>query len=142
MPDKKAQIGEEIEALCGSCKGATVHIIESIKNDKIVRVMCKICLSSHRFRKPEELLALKSKRKSEPKKPVNPAVKSQRKWSRLVSKMENETPKDYHMTEKYVQNDVIVHSKFGTGVVVSVVDPTKITVVFEEGQKTLIHNRI
>jgi protein-arginine kinase activator protein McsA len=142
MSDKMYQVGEEIEALCKTCKDATVHVIEIIKGDQVTKVMCKSCLSSHRFRKPEEvLIAKKQAKKKEAKKPMSPATKSQRKWSRLISKSENESPKTYQMNETYAQNDVIEHTKFGTGVVVTVIDPSKISVVFEEGEKTLIQNR-
>jgi protein-arginine kinase activator protein McsA len=142
MSDKKYQVGDEIEALCRTCKDATVHVIEIIKSDKVIKVMCKSCLSSHRFRKPEEVLIAKQAKKKEAKKPMSPATKSQRKWSRLIAKSENELPKTYQMNETYDQNDVIEHNKFGTGVVVTVIDPSKISVVFEEGEKTLIQNRL
>lgn len=142
MSDKKYDVGDEIEALCRTCKAATVHNIEIIKSDKVTKVMCKNCLSSHRFRNPEEVLIAKQAKKKEAKKPMSPATKSQRKWSRLISKSENELSKTYQMNGTYVQNDVIEHTKFGTGVVVTVIDPSKISVVFEDGEKTLIHNRL
>lgn len=136
---KQFQVGDEIEALCGVCKSATVHVIETIKNDQASRVLCKSCLSSHRFKSPEEP-APKARVKKEPK-VMTPATKASRQWSRLMAKSDQDAPRGYQMNEKYAQNDVILHEKFGRGVVVNVIDPSKISVVFEEGAKTLIHNR-
>ncbi len=150
MADKKVvQVGDEIEAMCGKCKDATVHVVEAIKNDKITKAMCKSCLSSHRYRKPEDADAPKTKAKAKkskttkaPKKPVSSKTKAQRKWTRLVNKVEgDEEPKGYEMGGAYEQHDVIQHDKFGKGVVVDVIDPTKISVVFEEGEKRLVHNK-
>ena len=148
MADKKVvNVGDEIEAMCGKCKDATVHVVESIKNDKVTKVMCKSCHSSHRYRKPEDATAKTKTKKSTTKtkkKPVSPKTKAQRKWTRLVNKVEGdgeEVPKDYEMSDSYEHHDVIQHDKFGKGVVVDVIDPTKISVVFEEGEKRLVHNK-
>ncbi|MBN1482025.1 hypothetical protein EH223_06870 [candidate division KSB1 bacterium] len=140
---KKIQVGDEIEAMCGACKDATVHVVEVIKDGKITKVMCKSCLNSHRYRKPvsagEKKVVKKAGKKSTKKAPAK--TKEQRKWSRVMAKVEGEEPQNYDMSGEYKENDVIDHSKFGVGVVSEVIDPTKMSVVFEEGQKTLVHNR-
>ena len=138
---KTIQVGDEIEAMCGVCKDATVHVVESIKDDKVNKVLCKSCSASHRYRKPvaagEE--APKKAKKAKPKAP--PKTKEQRKWSRVVAKVDAENPVTYAMDSTFAANDVIDHAKFGVGVVVDVVDPSKVSVVFEEGEKTLVQNR-
>ncbi len=135
---KQVQVGDEIEALCGVCKSATVHVIETMKEDQIGKVMCKSCLSSHRYKTAE---TMKKARAAKAPKTATPAAKSNRQWARLMAKNEGDEPRNYQMNEQYVQNEVIRHDKFGRGVVVNVIDPTKIAVVFEEGPKTLIQNR-
>lgn len=140
---KKIQVGDEIEAMCGTCKDATVHVVEVIKEDKVTKVMCKSCLNSHRYRRPVaagEKPAIKAKtQKASNKAPAK--TKEQRKWSRVMAKVEGEKPLNYDMSDEYKENDVIDHSKFGVGVVSEVIDPTKMSVVFEDGEKTLVHNR-
>lgn len=137
---KEIKVGDEVEAMCGKCKDATVHVVEAIKDDKVTKVMCKSCLSSHRYRKPAAEGEKKAKKKKTTRKKPS-KTKEQRKWSRVMSKVEGEEPQDYKMSEQYEQNDVIDHSKFGLGVVSEVIDLTKVSVVFEEGEKTLVHNR-
>ena len=69
MPDiKTIEGGEEIEAMCGSCKDATLHVVEVIKDDKVAKVMCKSCLRSHKYRKPVAAGEKKPKKKTAAKK--------------------------------------------------------------------------
>ncbi|MBN1466971.1 hypothetical protein JXA02_14550 [candidate division KSB1 bacterium] len=141
MPDKKPiEVGDEIEALCGTCKDATVHVVEVIKEGKITKVMCKSCLNSHKFRAPMSTAEKKAKKKTAAPK-TSSKSKEQRKWSRVMAKADAENPQDYAMTATYEENDVIHHEKFGVGVVAEIVDPTKMNVVFEDGVKTMVQNR-
>ncbi len=137
---KSIQVGDEIEALCNKCKSPTVHVVQTVKEDTVIRVMCKSCLSSHRYRVAEKPSVKPSRVKAE-RKVLDDTTKQSRKWSRLMAKAETDSPRAYQMSDTYLQNDLIHHEKFGDGIVVSVIDPTKISVVFEEGPKTLIHNR-
>ena len=50
----KIFIGQEIEGYCGKCKNDTLHIITAIDDDKIEKVMCKVCMSYHKFKKPAD----------------------------------------------------------------------------------------
>ena len=44
------------------------------------------------------------------------------------------------MNHNYAAGDVISHSKFGPGLVETVLPPNKIEVRFQEGKKMLLHN--
>lgn len=153
-------VGSEIESMCSKCKAATVHVIEVIKNDIPTRVLCKSCHSSHRYRAPETaaVAATITRKRATSKstgakktaakttvtrtrKTVSTKTPEQRKWSRLCNKFNIENPKEYGMNEKFLEHDAIQHKKFGLGVVVEILDPTKITVAFEDGIKTLVQNR-
>ena len=146
MADKKLpEVGSEVEALCTKCKSATVHVVEVIKKDKIAKVMCKSCLSSHKFKSPEDAVAVIAKVKAAPKKRVPkvaapPKTREERKWSRLLAQVDVEHPIEYTMKGKYAERDVISHNTFGLGVVLKVVDTTKMSVVFQIGVKTLVQN--
>ena len=52
MTDKK--IGQEILASCGKCKIDTPHLITSVNSDVIEKVMCKVCMSYHRYKAPAD----------------------------------------------------------------------------------------
>ncbi len=147
--NKTFAVGDEIEALCNKCRAATVHIIETIKQEKPSRVMCKSCENSHRFRSPQELIehrkkavkAVKAKKAVKTKKAASTKTPEQRKWSRLCNKVDTENPTEYQMEKKFSEHDAIQHKKFGLGVVIEILNPTKMNVAFEEGIKTLVQNR-
>ena len=92
MSDSKTiQVGDEIEAMCGVCKVATVHVVETIKDEKATKVLCKSCSASHRYRKPVAKGEAKPKKaKKAAKKPTK--TKEQRKWSRVLAKVVAEQP--------------------------------------------------
>jgi hypothetical protein len=133
-------VGNEVEAMCRTCKGPAIHVIESIKNDKIDKVLCKGCNKSHKYKpvveEGDEKPAKKTTKRAAPTK-----TKEERKWSRLLNKVGQDNPIDYTMSEIYNEKDVLNHGKFGIGVVHEVIDHTKISVVFKEGTKVLIQNR-
>lgn len=138
---KTIQVGDEIEAMCGTCKAATVHHIEVIKDDKVIKVLCKSCNNSHKYRKPVDDDATEKPKRKTAKTKTPTKTKEQRKWSRVMGKVEGIEPQPYNMSETFKEQNVIEHDKFGVGVVSEVIDPTKISVVFEDGEKTLVHNR-
>ncbi|MDZ7722775.1 MAG: hypothetical protein U5R06_08155 [candidate division KSB1 bacterium] len=135
---KQYDAGDEIEALCNKCKGPTVHVVESVKDDKVNKVLCKSCNSSHRYKDPNTE-PKKAKKTATPKKPKK--TKEQRRWSRMMGKADTEHVKDYAMNEIYNVYDVVNHETFGEGVVVEILNPTKIMVTFEDGNRTLVQNR-
>jgi len=133
------KVGQEVEAMCTKCKGPSIHVIQSIKEDKIFQVLCKGCNSSHRYRPATEVNIAKMKEAIAKKGP--PKTKEERRWNRLLNKVDSENPVDYQMDKSFAEKAVINHSKFGMGVVVEIMDQTKISVAFKEGTKTLVQNR-
>ena len=144
-------VGSEVESMCTKCKLVTVHVVSAIKNDKITKVMCKSCLSSHRYRpvdaetkaeitqkaKERKLVAQKAARK-------RAATSAARKWENLLTKVQDEEqeqdPKEYSIQQTYETNQIINHAKFGKGVVVKIIDDKKVDIVFEDGIRTMAQN--
>jgi hypothetical protein len=144
LSKKKLEPGTEIEAFCSKCKGPSIHVIEAVKNNTISRVMCKSCLSSHKFKPVEETPTKKknaSTAKKTPKVKKAPKTKEERKWARLMAKADDNNPTDYEMSGSYSELDVINHSSFGMGVVIKVIQENKVSVAFQDGVKTLIQNQ-
>ena len=57
-------IGQEIEAYCGKCKHDTLHLITSLNDESVERVMCKICMSYHKYKKPTKATTEPLKKKN------------------------------------------------------------------------------
>ncbi|MBI3541292.1 MAG: hypothetical protein HY073_04050, partial [Deltaproteobacteria bacterium] len=49
----------------------------------------------------------------------------------------NKTAKSYAMDKTYLLNDHVDHKLFGVGLVVSLINPDKISVFFQDGLKTM-----
>lgn len=138
-------IGQEIEAYCGKCKTDTIHLITSVEEKKITKVMCKTCMSYHQFKKPKSADGKSSKKSASKKKPAAAAKPTQRrmrrdKWSRLLDSMEMKEAIEYKMQDNYEIETAINHKTFGLGVVKNIIDSRKIEVLFHDGQKILVQN--
>ncbi len=141
LSKKKMEIGIEVEALCNKCKAATVHVVVAIKSQDMVRVMCKTCQSLHRFKSPESKSLKKAGKVVKAKKAkLTLEARETRKWNKLLTAADPEKAIAYSMSQGYAENDVIQHTKFGLGVVVKILDPSKISVVFEDGLKNMVQN--
>jgi hypothetical protein len=141
LSKKKMEIGIEVEALCNKCRAATVHVVVAIKSQDMVRVMCKVCESLHRFKAPDAKAAPKAAKLAKVKKAkLTPEARESKKWNKLLLSADREKAVAYSMSHGYAENDIIQHDKFGLGVVVKILDPSKISVVFEAGLKNMVQN--
>jgi hypothetical protein len=59
-------------------------------------------------------------------------------WAEATAEKSDADFTPYAMTTRFVKGALIVHSKFGKGVVVDV-EPTRVEVLFEDGAKKLGH---
>ncbi len=137
MATKKTYaIGDEVFTECGKCKSEMHHIVTTMKDDEIIKVMCKGCNSTHVYR---------DKRKKAAKKAVSdkPKVKrrsSKKDWHKLTAEMQDDEFIDYNMSEDYSQLRGIRHKKFGNGVIIKILATTQMEVVFEDSIKVLMQN--
>lgn len=127
---KTVDVGKEVQDFCTKCKIETVHVVTKITDEKIRKVICNECQSTHVYRGGKAPTP-----KAKTTRPRNP-----RKWSTLVELVEDEKVVDYKITGIFSEGDAIQHKKFGLGVITKVVDSTKIEVVFEEEKKLLAQN--
>ena len=106
-------IGQEIEAYCGKCKTDTLHVITALEDDKIGKVMCKICMSYHKFRKPADGITSKTaaKTKKSETKTTKKATRRPRrnKWTRMLEDSQSEEAIEYNMTKSYEVATTIHH---------------------------------
>ena len=133
-------IGQELEAYCGKCKIDTLHLITAASDNKIDKVMCKVCTSYHKYKKPTgEETEPKSAKKTEPKPAKKPRTRA-KKTAQLLKDADIDTAIEYKMGSIYEVNSAISHKKFGLGIVKSIIDEQKMEVLFNEGEKILVQN--
>ena len=56
MPDNDSpeaqalRLGDDIEDYCTRCKGISTHAVAGLIDGEVVKVLCRACLSEHKFR--------------------------------------------------------------------------------------------
>ncbi len=122
------KVGGDILCYCTKCQMDLAHVIVSMVDGKVAKVICKTCKSEHKYR--DFLKSTKS----------DSVTKRNRiKSPKLPFKVpENVKSIPYSQNRVYKEGEIINHGVFGLGLV-ETVNKKKITVLFNNGRKVLIH---
>jgi len=135
MTTKVLSAGDYIASKCTKCKDTTGHTIVAMVGEKVVKVECNTCGSTHNHR-PETAKKAPAKRTTAAAKP-RAITKAQRSWEELQQKAERGTTVPYSMNTAMKVEMLIVHPTFGLGEVVNCIRPNKMEVQFQDGIKML-----
>jgi hypothetical protein len=142
----KTAAGEDIDSWCTKCKMDLMHRIVAMVGTTPKRVLCLTCDSEHNYRAPKTgpAAAVKKKRVTKKKATKTLGVRAAQKeqhWQELVGDRVDATFRRYNISTTFKEGDCIDHPKFGPGAVVALVPPGKISVVFRDGDRLLVHDR-
>lgn len=109
--------------------------------EKIVRVECNTCHGIHNF---HPVKPVKDPPEARPagktgvprKQKADPEATAAAEWEELQAGMDTTQSIPYDMGRAYRKNNLLLHPKFGIGIV-QIVMPCKIEVLFQEGKKLL-----
>lgn len=135
MTNKVLSAGDYILSRCTKCKDATGHTIVAMVGDKVVKVQCNTCGSTHNHRgqsKPKTT----TKRATAAAKPRS-LTKAERSWEELQEKAQRADTVPYSMATPMKEGLLIQHPTFGLGEVVKCIRPNKMEVQFQDGIKML-----
>ena len=119
-----------MDSFCTRCRLNLAHIVVAMVAGAPVRVKCKTCGSTHRFRDmPAERLRSAKGR--------SPAMRSARQTPASVVDAAEGPEISYSMERSYRPGDVIVHSVFGKGVVQKTLF-RKCSVLFRDRERVLV----
>lgn len=151
LPRKPLTAGSEIDSFCTRCKMDLGHRIVAMVGGAPKRVICMTCGSEHNYRAPKAApSAPRAPRKlaSDVTRPVGNRSGKDKARPRATSglraewetKVRSGRPfRRYAATELYEVGDLVAHKNFGEGFVSAKVGKDKVTIVFSDGEKTLIH---
>ncbi|MBI4851423.1 MAG: hypothetical protein HY819_06490 [Acidobacteria bacterium] len=129
-----SRIGEEIEAPCGRCRMDRIHrIVAQDPDGSIKKIICGMCNSYRSYRQP--------KAQSETGTKVAKVRSSSSRSTTTAAEDFGLPSRNYNMRENYDVGEVIGHSTFGVGKVLSIKDMNKIEVKFSDGIKVLLQNK-
>ncbi len=136
---KNYSVSDEVEAWCTKCKLELAHTIVAVVDNLPKKVKCNTCSGQHNYKlKPAE--KAKSTTKRAVRKSRSPEVQYNEHVER-ISGGDTSNAKKYTISGSFGVDDIIDHSKFGTGVVLSIVKTNKVEVLFKEGSRLLIQNQ-
>jgi hypothetical protein len=125
---------DEVVGYCSKCKLELNQRIVRVEAGRPKRVLCLTCKTERAYRKSAPTKAGEGKVRKPRTSPAK--VDLEAGW-RLKLDRKNKTPKAYAMDKSYLLDDHIDHKLFGVGLVVSLIQPDKINVFFQDGLKTM-----
>ena len=131
-------VGGGVEAWCTKCKLLLGHTIAALVNNAPEKVKCNTCNGVHKFR-ATPVGKGRTKSTTSTRKAKIQGAKHNDYLTRLegydVSKAQL-----YNMNGNFRKDALIDHTKFGFGIVLSVIQDKKIEILFKDGAKILIQN--
>ncbi len=130
------EVGQDIEDICTRC-GDTWHVVMAKVDDRVAKVVCKLCGGQHNYRgepsTPAPTPSASSwpgrRRRTTKRVPVTPPAPPPFDPSR--------PPRAYSPRDGYTIGERLIHPTFGTGVVSGSPGPGKVEVIFPAGARTL-----
>jgi len=133
--------GGSIDAWCTKCKLELEHTIIAMIDNLPKKVKCNTCNGQHNYRaKPAEKTRAGSGSTTTARKTRSKQATYEEYISRLTGGDLSKARK-YALTGNFEKDDLIDHSKFGIGVVLSVINPNKMEILFKDGPRLLIQNQ-
>lgn len=121
--------GDLIVSQCTKCKLSLDHTIVAVEGAVIAKVKCSTCGSTHKYKDPA---AVKKPRVSR-KKAAEPTAAML--WQACLTQARGKELA-YAMTGRYRVGDILVHDKFGKGVVRKLA-MNKCHVIFEDKERLM-----
>lgn len=115
MKNKKFAVDESVERLCSACDTEQPHKVVTVtKQGLITKLSCQVCETVSTFSRD---------------------VKTS------VSMNRTKAGVPYDRTRKYRKGQSMVHTTFGQGEVMAIIEPHKIDVLFGDQVRRLIHSQ-
>jgi hypothetical protein len=131
-------VGGYIDAWCTKCKLELGHIIVAMVDDLPKKVKCNTCQGQHNYKaKPAERSRTKAAGTAKKRKAKESTYET---YLALLKESDVANVKKYGMKDNFEKDQVIDHSRFGTGIVTAVINPNKIEILFKDGTKLLGQN--
>jgi hypothetical protein len=123
--------GENIASYCTKCRLNLDHTVVALVGQTIAKVKCMTCGSTHKFRNPAD--APKPRAPRAKKGSTLPSAASL--WEAGMAGARGKEHA-YSMVAKYRIGDIVVHDRFGKGVVQKLYE-NKCDVLFEDRQRLM-----
>lgn len=131
--------GGYIDAWCTKCKMELGHTIIAMVDNVPKKVQCNTCKGKHNFR-----TAPSERNRTKPKRTARKTGSKEATYEEYITRLTGgdlSCAKKYYTGGSFEKDEIINHSRFGTGVVLSVPNVNKMEILFKDGPKLLIQNQ-
>ena len=135
-------VARNVHLPCKKCECDRYFVVVAHTSSTSAKVKCEVCGSSKTFKLPkvQERKGNKPPAKKSGVKKVATAADSAALWTNLKTQIGVDKLLPYNMKGRFSLANAINHPKFGIGFVTSASNE-KIEVAFQEGERSLVHNR-
>lgn len=119
---------------CKKCGCERFHVVLAHSSATACKIECEVCHAKRTMK----LETTKKKKPAAKGKKTRVTVGS--RWEQVQSHIKQSEKQPYSMKTTFALHTTIDHPKFGIGVVMSTL-PQSMEVVFEDGTRSLVHNR-
>lgn len=148
---KKAAVAGEVDAYCTRCKLDLAHRIIAMVEDRVHKVECLTCGGHHLYRPPKATGAATTRSAGRKRKSAGgrssgaaaarAATEQRKQWEQAIMGRPAEAFTTYAMSTTFGEGDLVRHKKFGDGIVTEVRADQKVKILFEGGERTLVHGQ-
>lgn len=133
-------VARKVYAECKKCGVDRYHVVLAHISATSAKMQCEVCNAKSTYKLESATKKRTKKNADGTEAPVKTRLSgSEKRWRELKEKTPG-TAAAYNMRAAFLPQTSIQHPKFGLGFVVGVT-PQSIQVVFEDGERSLVHNR-
>lgn len=157
MDSTPIRAGDETPAYCTACRDMRVHVVIAMEGVAPARVECRSCQKQHKYRAAmpgskaaKTRTATKrddgAPRTSKPRRDSSAAagaatVATVNPLDALLGDRSTSGARSYSPGDSYVVGELLSHPNFGLGAVTATPSPGKISVLFRDHARLLLHQR-
>ncbi len=128
-------VAKKVFYSCKKCETERYQVVIAHASPKSARLECEVCKTKNLMMVEDK----KSRAAIPKKKAAAKAARESARWQQL-RETHNEKPMSYNMKTAYETGSAVEHPKFGLGFVIHS-SFQAIQVVFEDAERSLVHNR-
>ena len=153
----KYTAGMEMDYRCTRCKLVLAHTVLAAVKGIPVQLRCNTCMTDRKYRKPTTASKRSTTRRAAAKEPAREtagelSVKrkqdtdgaAQSAWSAKLESARSAGAESlkYDTKQDHPIGSLVKHPKFGVGLSERTLNPQRVVVLFEDGERMLVQNRV
>jgi len=149
---EKLKAGGETSAYCTSCKDMRHHVVVAMDGDVPAKVECLSCHKQHKFKAAPPgtkvakaaaggTKAPRAKSATRPAAHSVPVVTGPNPLDTILQTRGIGSARSYSPAERYAVGELVSHPNFGIGAVTATPSPGKMSVLFRDTTRLLLHER-